>query len=558
MNKTIFLEWMAQQRQIIRFISIPVILALIIGITFLFNHTGGVQLGYSHAMYLPVLLTGFLFGLRGGVLSGLVAGFMLGPFVASQLLGADAQHAGNWLFRLLSFSSIGLLAGLASETTCSYQQRLKWLLQHNPLTSLPNRRALIKTLQDYAAGSDEAQRVLLAVVCCENETELRSAFGSHVVEQTIVQLADRFARPGGKVEIFHSGLCQISLLFRLNDAEADPLLARLLEDSREPVLYDQLQIHIDTRIGYVVFKPGDALAEECVNMAEAALIVARQTSRDIVAYNPAIRTATEDNIRLLGQLKQALETGQLTLHYQPKVQIDTGNIYGAEALIRWEHPSQGMIPPIRFIPRAEQSTLIDVITEFVLEQAIQQLSSWQKAGITVSISVNISTRNLLKPGFSKFIAQLLQRYSLSGELLELEITEGSLMLDVEHTIIELKRLTQLKIVISIDDFGTGYSSLQYLHQLPISVLKIDQSFVRRLPQDQGAVHIMEAAVLLAHNMGLKAIAEGVENQQIYQFLASLGCDMAQGYLIAKPLPPEQFAAWYRQQAGVYRHSNSMS
>ena len=293
-------------------------------------------------------------------------------------------------------------------------------------------------------------------------------------------------------------------------------------------------------------------------MAEAALIFAKQTSRDMVAYNPAIKTATEENISLLGQLRHALKMGQLALHYQPKVQIDTGRIYGAEALIRWEHPSRGMIPPVKFIPRAEQSTLIDVITEFVLEQAIQQLAAWQKAGIDVSISVNISTRNLLKPGFTDLVVRLLNQYDLPGELLELEITEGSLMVDVEHTIDELKRLTQLKIVISIDDFGTGYSSLQYLHQLPISVLKIDQSFVRRLPEDQGAVYIMEAAVMLAHNLGLQAIAEGVENKQIYQFLAKLGCDMAQGYLIAKPLPAEKFVEWYSQYAGVYHHSDSTS
>lgn len=558
MKKGIFLIWIDEHRQMVERVTLPLIIVLMIGITFLFSNTGGVKLGYSHAMYIPVLLAGFVFGFRGGVLTGLVAGFMLGPFMPHELIGGNAHSVGNWLFRLSVFTLIGFLAGLTSDSARSYQRRLKWLLQHNTLTNLPNRHALIKTLEQYDITGDEARTFLLVVVCCENEIELKSAFGSSVVEQTILQLADRFSRLCTEVKIFHTDLGQISLLFRVSYGEVDPLLANLLEDSREPVEYNSVKIHIDTRIGYFIFSQPEELPEDCINMAEAALIVAKQTSRDMVAYNPAIKMATEENISLLGQLKHALKMGQLVLHYQPKVEIDTGKIYGAEALIRWEHPSRGMIPPVKFIPRAEQSTLIDVITEFVLEEAIRQLSVWQKSGIDVSISVNISTRNLLQPGFTDLVVRLLNQYDLSGELLELEITEGSLMVDVEHTIDELKRLTRLNIVISIDDFGTGYSSLQYLHQLPISVLKIDQSFVRRLPEDQGAVYIMEAAVVLAHNLGLKAIAEGVENKQIYQFLATLGCDMAQGYLIAKPLPPEKFVEWYRQYAGIYHHSDSIS
>ncbi|RYY78066.1 MAG: GGDEF domain-containing protein [Moraxellaceae bacterium] len=551
MKRKMLLIWVDDHRKTVRMVSLPLIILLLIGITILFNHTGGVKLGYSHAMYIPVLLAGFVFGWRGGVLVGLVAGFMLGQAMPHELLGGEAHNSGNWLFRMSVFALIGFLSGLASDSARTYQQRLKWLLEHNTLSNLPNRRALVKSLSDYNTIDDEAHTFLLVVVCCENEIELKSAFGNDVIQKTILQLAERFAGLCGDVKVFHTDLAQISLLFRINAMEIDPLLVRLLEESREPVVYNCLQIHIDTRIGYFVFNHADELPEDCVNMAEAALIVAKQTSRDMVAYNPAIKTETEENISLLGQLKHALKKGELALHYQPKVNLDSGKIYGVEALIRWNHPERGMIPPIKFIPRAEQSTLIDLITEFVLEQAIEQLSKWQKAGINVSISVNISTRNLLQPGFTDFVIRLLAQHGVSGSLLELEITEGSLMVDVEHTIDELKRLTQLDITISIDDFGTGYSSLQYLHQLPISVLKIDQSFVRRLPHDQGAVYIMEAAVILAHNLGLKAIAEGVENQQIYQFLSTLGCDMAQGYLISRPLPAANFEQWYTQYEGVY-------
>ena len=200
--------------------------------------------------------------------------------------------------------------------------------------------------------------------------------------------------------------------------------------------------------------------------------------------------------------------------------------------------------------------MIDLITEFALEEAIAQLAQWQKEGIDVTIAVNISTHNLLQSNFTDFIVRLLSQHRVSGEFLELEITEGALMMDVERTIDELRRLSDLKIIISIDDFGTGYSSLKYLHQLPISLIKIDQSFVQRLPSDKGAAYILEASVMLAHNMGIKAIAEGVENKEVYDFLHDLGCDMAQGYLISRPMAAKDFETWYRACEGRYVYQAS--
>jgi EAL domain-containing protein (putative c-di-GMP-specific phosphodiesterase class I)/GGDEF domain-containing protein len=555
MKKGLFLEWVERHRSRIRLFTVPTVVLLMLAITLLVANTGGVKFGYSHAMYIPVLLAGFVFGYRGGVLAGLLAGLMLGPFMPLDMLTGEPQNYGNWLFRLCIFMLTGFLAGLASDSTKSYQGSLRWLLEHDSSTQLPNRCALLKRLEHLQPNpEDRSENYLLVALCCENEIELKSAFGSKVVEQTILQLAQRFKGLCQHAEVYHTDLSQVALLFRVKNSQTETLLAELLENAREPVFYNHLKIHIDTRMGYYLFDSPDALPEDYIHMAEAALIVAKQTSRDMVAYSASIKTATEENISLLGQLKHALKTGQLALHYQPKIKLENGKIYGVEALLRWEHPSRGMIPPGLFIPRAEQSTLIDLITEFVLEQAVKQLSIWQKSGINVTISVNISTRNLLKPGFTDFIVRLLNQYDLRGELLELEITEGSLMIDVNRAIDELNRLTRLNIVISIDDFGTGYSSLQYLHQLPISVLKIDQSFVRRLPDDQGAAYIIEAAVTLAHNLGLKAIAEGVENRDVYELLQRMNCDMVQGYMVSHPLPAPAFVAWYRLYAGYYHYA----
>jgi EAL domain-containing protein (putative c-di-GMP-specific phosphodiesterase class I) len=288
-----------------------------------------------------------------------------------------------------------------------------------------------------------------------------------------------------------------------------------------------------------------------LHRAESALALAQERSHEASAFNPDMVSKTEESISILGELQHGLDNNQVFLHYQPKVDLITGKICSVEALLRWNHPDRGMIAPNSFIPRAEQSTLIQKITEFALEQAIIQHKVWRKQGIMLPIAVNISTRNLLHPKFTDEVIQLLDKHDIDGQWIELEITEGSLMVDMEHTIDELIRLAGARFSISIDDFGTGYSSLQYLHRLPASLIKIDQSFVKRLPDDKGAVYIVDAAVTLAKKMGIKTIAEGVESEEVYEYLKSTSCDMIQGHFISPAISPEQFSHWYLNQNGVY-------
>ena len=604
-------EWIDQHQRTLQAVAYPLILILIALITLLVIKTGGIKFVYSHSMYIPILLAGFVFGRRGGILIGLVSGFALGPFMPISVLTGELQKPENWLYRTAIFTLIGFLAGLASDSTRAYQRKLRWLLKHNNGTRLPNRVALLKYLDeiDNKLSKPSTNSFLLVDICCENEVELKSAFGSQVVEEVVLQLSKRFGDLRRDARVYHTDPAQISVVFEvyackaenINDVddqnashrpaastlnnlnasnklnssfdnydpephkvhhalldradeyqEVSDLIQHLLECANEPIIYNQVKIHVDIRMGYHCFELGDGTSpQKNIDLAESALTAAKQAELEVVAYSPEITISTEKNINLLGELKQAIKNGELALHYQPKLQISTGRIYGVEALLRWHHPIQGNIPPSQFIPRAEQSTLIEMITEFVLKQAISQLAAWQKAGIEVCVSVNVSTRNLLQPGFTDSVAALLREHQISGELLELEITEGSLMLDIKRAVDELNKIRDLGVLISIDDFGTGYSSLQYLHRLPISVLKIDQSFVRRLPNDQGAIYILEAAIMLAHNLGISAIAEGVETQEIYECLQKMGCDKAQGYLISRPISASDFTSWYQAHHGLY-------
>jgi EAL domain-containing protein (putative c-di-GMP-specific phosphodiesterase class I)/GGDEF domain-containing protein len=551
MTRALFFEWVDQHRRTLHMTAIPTLLLLVASVYVLVYMTGGSKFVYSHTMYIPILLSGFILGTRGGILVGLLAGVVLGPFMPISVLTGEMQNIANWTYRMGIFTLVGFLSGVASDSATFYQAKLKWLTRHNQSTRLRNRSALIDHLTGLSNQKNHGHTYFLVVISLENAMELKSAFGFLIIEEAIQQLAHRIANSQFQADIYHTETTQIAVLSRIENSEIESLLHELTEVCREPISYNDVLIHIDTRMGYNTFSDAIESADAYLHRAEAALTVAYETARDSMAYSPEMMSATEDNISLLGELKDAIRNGQISFHYQPKVDIATGDVSGVEALMRWNHPKRGNIPPNEFIPRAEQSTLIDLITEFALEESISQLAQWQKKGIHVTIAVNISTHNLLQPNFTDFIVRLLSQHGISGEFLELEITEGALMMDVERTIDVLRRLSDHKIIISIDDFGTGYSSLKYLHQLPISLIKIDQSFVQRLPSDKGAAYILEAAVMLAHNMGIKATAEGVENKEVYDFLYDLGCDMAQGYMISRPMAAKDFETWYRACDGRY-------
>lgn len=553
MNTTRLFEWLGVHIRAIRIIMVPILIIAICGVYALVYATGGIKFVYSHSMYLPIMLAGFVFGMRGGLVVGLIGGIALGPFMPIDVITGEQQAMLNWLYRTGFFMLVGFACGVASDSVRSYLKHLKWIARHDPATQLPNRSALLGALAQLPKVKSNANLHMLVVVSLQNAMELKSAFGFDVIKEVAQQSAARYTYIlQDKVQVYRIDPEQLGILIRDRDAQTIKLLlADLVRGARQPYQFNDIPIHADSRLGYATFSKITQSPDFYLQRAESALISADEEALDCVAYSPETSNFAKENLSILGSLMSAIREGQLSLHYQPKICIRTGEIHSVEALMRWNHPERGNIPPGIFIPRAEQSTLINLITEFALEQAMKQIVAWRQQGIHLPIAVNISPRNLLQPGFSDLVLSLLQRYEVSGQSLELEVTEGALMHDIARTIVELSRLADAKITISIDDFGTGYSSLQYLHQLPISLIKIDQSFVRRLPDDKGAVHIVEAAVTLAHKMGMQTIAEGVEEENAYKLLSDLGCDIAQGFMISRPLPAAEFEKWHAQyQADV--------
>ncbi|HKO94387.1 MAG TPA: EAL domain-containing protein, partial [Polyangiaceae bacterium] len=277
--------------------------------------------------------------------------------------------------------------------------------------------------------------------------------------------------------------------------------------------------------------------------AELALNQAKAEGERYALYRAEKDTDARRRLVMFGMLRAALQRSELLLHYQPKVDLDTGDIVGAEALVRWDSPELGRVSPGEFIPLAEQTSLIKPLTSWVLEEALRQLVAWETAGISTCVAINLSARNLTDEKLPERLSELLGQGNVMPERMIMEVTESAVMANPERAAVVLERLRELGVGLSIDDFGTGYSSLTYLRTLPAGELKIDRSFIRDIDQNENNAAIVVAVINLAHGLGLRVVAEGVETEAELARLVTLGCDLAQGFLISRPLPAGDFAAF---------------
>jgi EAL domain-containing protein (putative c-di-GMP-specific phosphodiesterase class I) len=286
-------------------------------------------------------------------------------------------------------------------------------------------------------------------------------------------------------------------------------------------------------------------AEALLSMAEVAMYTAKQRNDGAVMYDAIFDKASETSLGLLTELRNAIERNEFRLHVQPKLKLDTGEVVGLESLVRWVHPERGNVFPDEFIPFAEQTGFIRVLTRWVLDQSAALCRTLIEQGIHLKVSVNLSTRDLLDQDLPLKFMDILKRHQLEPSSFCLEITESAIMDDPVRAQQTLERLHNMGVDLSIDDFGTGYSSLAYLKRLPVNELKIDKSFVLNMENDIGDTKIVRSTIDLGHNMGLRVVAEGIESEAVWRLLAALGCDQGQGYFMSRPIPGDKLAEWIR-------------
>jgi predicted signal transduction protein with EAL and GGDEF domain len=335
----------------------------------------------------------------------------------------------------------------------------------------------------------------------------------------------------------------------LNSPEEAADVAQKLTDALDaPFVLDGIDVAVGGSIGIATYPDHGDEPDHLLRRAEVAMYVAKAARAPFEMYSAAQDTYSTDRLALVAELRKAIDTHALAVAYQPVIDLARGTLVGVEALLRWTHPSRGEIAPDVFIPLAEHSGLIGRITGYVLEAVADQAAAWRGTGLDLTVSVNLSVRDLQRPGLASTVRDVLDRYGLPAQRLRLEITEGSVMDQPDRALATLKELSSVGVGLSVDDFGTGYSSLAYLQRLPVNELKIDRSFVLGLANSTSDAEIVRSTVGLGHNLGLSIVAEGVENEASLAFLRDVGCDFAQGFFIARPMSAEALGGWARDSA----------
>ncbi|MFA9219433.1 MAG: putative bifunctional diguanylate cyclase/phosphodiesterase, partial [Sphingomonadaceae bacterium] len=319
--------------------------------------------------------------------------------------------------------------------------------------------------------------------------------------------------------------------------------AEVLQALETPLSLEDQMVDIGAGVGVAGFPLHGEDGEALLSMAEVAMYAAKQRNDGAVVYDSAFDKSSEKSLGLLTELRNAIERNEFRLHVQPKIMLETGKVVGMESLVRWVHPERGNVFPDEFIPFAEQTGFIRVLTRWVLDQSAALCHELADKGIHLKVSVNLSTRDLLDQDLPVKFADILARHQLAPSSFCLEITESAIMDDPVRAQQTLERLHAMGVDLSIDDFGTGYSSLAYLKRLPVDELKIDKSFVLNMENDEGDTKIVRSTIELGHAMGLRVVAEGIESEAVWRLLLKHGCDQGQGYFMSRPIPGDQLVAW---------------
>jgi diguanylate cyclase len=426
-------------------------------------------------------------------------------------------------------------------------QNLRDLAYRDPLTRLANRRLFERRLAERVAKANAAQsRLSLLFIDLDGFKPINDCYGHAAGDLVLRAVGERLRRvvPPGTLVARVGGDEFVLLIDKpLNTGEASMLASRVLVALRAPFTVDDTEVSLSASIGIAAY-PDCGAAEQLLACGDAAMYVAKRSGgSSFVAYEPGMNGAARGHAELARDLRKAIELHQFELHYQPKVDARSGLVTAVEALLRWNHPVRGVVPPDMFIPLAESMGFIGAIGDWVFERVCRQIREWETHGVRMRVAVNISAQQLLQPGLVGRIEHILQRCKVAPELLTCEVTETAAMGDARQAQRALVRLGRLGVKVSIDDFGTGHSSLVYLRQLPATELKIDRSFVADLNTSKDARAIVEAVIRLAHALELTVVAEGVETKAQRNILQAMGCDELQGYLFSRPLQAAQMLAW---------------
>lgn len=431
------------------------------------------------------------------------------------------------------------------------QAEIRTLAYWDRLTGLPNRASFRETVQAQiqtgAAGRPgEARSMAILMLDIDRFKHVNDVLGYSFGDQLLIAVAKRLTEQDLRADdmVARLGGDEFAVMLTGSDADAALTVARRIAKSFEvPLAFEEQTVDMSASMGIACFPQHAQDVDALLSHAEVAMYAAKSRTTLMQVYDASLDSSSSETLSMLSELRNAVAQGELRLFLQPKINLATGRVSAAEALVRWQHPQRGMVPPLEFIPFAEQTGFVRQLTMWMFEESVRISKTLQGLDVGFKLAINLSTRDLLDLEFPARLDALLTQYQVPADAFCLEITESAIMDDPQRAQNTLNVLSQRGFKLSIDDFGTGYSSLAYLKSLPVDELKIDKSFVMNMETDEDDAKIVRSTVDLAHNLGLTVVAEGVENQLIWDKLKALQCDEAQGYFMSKPIAAHTFAAW---------------
>lgn len=495
--------------------------------------TGGTKNVYPHLIYIPILTSSLLFGLTGGLLGGLSGGLML-AVIPVDTIHYELQSTVNFTIRLFFLTFFGCFSGFTFENIKKQYEKLEKTTHYDIITSLPNRKLLVKDLQDLLKNN---KNLILTAINIDNIIEIFNVIGLSKSDLVLKKIATYFNRikSDEKIKIYNSYSLRFEFILETyNERELNDWLKNFKDYiDNIPVSIEGKEIYLKVFLGSTFFQKGDT-AEILIEKAYKTLSFAHSSSKDYYIYNDKLEESFLTTY-LVSQAKRGIENDEFYLEYQPKLNIKENRVEEVEALIRWKHPELGLISPNEFIPKLEKTNIINSLTFWVLKKVLVDIKDWDNRGIHLNVAVNICPNDLKNESFIKNLMKLLRENKVDPYRINLEITETDLITDMEKVkrILLLLKLKEIKI--SIDDFGIGYSSLSYLNSFPVDYIKIDRSLIKNIAKDKKKYELLKNTIQMAHDLNTMVVVEGIEDSDTFLKLAKLGCEEIQGYYVSKAL-----------------------